>query len=312
MTITLDEFTNSMRLDSSVRTVINTIASTSKVVASIVRKSTLKGNIGVSGDVNHHGEDVQKLDHIANETFVQSLSHCEYCSCIVSEEMKEPLLLDNEGPYMIAIDPLDGSSNIDVNVTIGTIFGVYKDRTREKSQSIVGIRDLRISGYVMYGSATIMVLSFNNTVYMFTFSPDVGEYFLTSSNLKMPEQGNTFSINEGNTKLWTNPGLKSWVDSCKNVGMSARYVGSMIADCHRTLLKGGVFVYPEDNKNTVGKLRMLYEAIPIAHIFESAGGAARTMTGKRILDVEVVDVHQRAPIVLGSIKNVEDLFRFTS
>ena len=297
------------------------IALAAKLVDSRVRQAGLADVLGYTGDVNVQGEQVQKLDEVANETFITVLRRGGRCCAIASEELEEAVFVPGGGRYAVAMDPLDGSSNIDCNVSIGTIFGVYRRKTdpagpANDSDLLQPGRDLRAAGYVVYGSSTMLVYSAGKGVHGFTLDPTIGEFFLSHDNMKIPQRGNTFSCNEGNSVRWDER-TRKWVawlkedhkESKRPYG--ARYVGSLVADAHRTLLKGGIFAYPSDSKSPKGKLRLLYEANPFAFIFEAAGGKA--CDGKRrILDIEPTELHQRTPLILGSPEDVADFERFAS
>jgi len=237
---------------------------------------------------------------------------------VVSEELDEPRVLDGAGRYVVAFDPLDGSSNIDVNISIGTIFCVLRasgaatlrDAALQPGKAIVA------AGYSVYGSATTLVLSTGQGVHGFTLDPVVGEFFLSHPSIRCPPRGSTYSINEGNQSRWDERVRRwaAWIksdDRSEGLPYGHRYVGSLVADAHRTLLKGGVFAYPADAKSAGGKLRLLYEANPMAFLFEQAGGAA-TNGVDRILDVVPTSPHDRTPLVLGSTHDVAMFGEFAS
>jgi fructose-1,6-bisphosphatase I len=297
------------------------IALAAKLVDSRVRQAGLADVLGYTGDVNVQGEHVQKLDELANETFITVLRRGGRCCAIASEELEDALFVEGQGRYAVTMDPLDGSSNIDCNVSIGTIFGVYRRRTdpmdpSNESDLLQPGSALRAAGYIIYGSSTMLVYSTGQRfgVHGFTLDPTIGEFFLSHENIKVPTRGNTFSINEGNSCRW-DESTRKWVEHLKQEDKAskrpygARYVGSLVADAHRTLLKGGIFAYPADKKSPQGKLRLLYEANPFSFIFEAAGGKASD--GKRrILDIPATALHQRTPLVLGSAEDVADFERF--
>jgi fructose-1,6-bisphosphatase I len=263
------------------------------------------------------GEEVQKLDEVANETLVQSLGRRGHCAAIASEEMERMMVLsqDPRARYVMVFDPLDGSSNIDVNISIGTIFGILRrpstTHVATEQDFLLPGRELLAAGYILYGSSTMLVLATGAAggVHAFTYDPTVGEFFLSHENIRIPEKGKTYSINEGNYSLWTDPVRRwnAWIkgeDKATGRPYGQRYVGSLVADAHRTLLKGGIFAYPSDRKSPSGKLRLLYEANPFAFVFEAAGGRASTGT-ERILDIVPTELHQRVPLVLGSPRDVD-------
>jgi fructose-1,6-bisphosphatase I len=281
----------------------------SKIVSSRVNRAGLAGMLGATGDTNVQGEFVQKLDLYANNTIKRALEHAGVVSIIVSEEDEEPTYIPEEfhsGRYAFAMDPLDGSSNIDVNATIGTIFGIYRRKTPEGGPGALEDvlrpgRDQVAAGYVIYGSGTLLVLATRDSgVNGFTLDPSVGEFFLSHQDIQLGATGKIYSINEGYKSQWA-PEVVDYVESLKapGRGMTQRYIGSLVADFHRNLLKGGIFLYPATTKSPKGKLRVLYEAFPLAFIAEVAGGAA-TDGCSRILDIEPTHLHQRTPLVIGN------------
>lgn len=297
------------------------ISLAAKIIASQVSKAGLAGVLGLTGDVNVQGEDVQKLDIFANNTLVQCVAPGGHVCVMGSEEVEHPIPVPPQfpkGKYVLQFDPLDGSGNIDINASIGTIFSVHKRKTEGNGPGTLEDclqpgKDIVAAGYVIYGSSNMFVYSAGAGVHGFTLDPAIGEFFLSHENLKIPEQGSTYSINEGNYHKWPE-GIQQWVDWVKKPeaekkAYRLRYIGAMVADFHRTLLTGGIFAYPQDHKNTQGKLRLLYEASPLAFVVEQAGGAASD--GKqRILDIEPTELHQRTPLFIGSKKDVADAKRF--
>jgi len=296
---------------------LNQVALAAKLITSKVRRAGLANVLGYTGQTNVQGEEVQKLDEVANETLIQALGRRGHCAAIASEEMEEVVLLhkDPRARYVMVFDPLDGSSNIDVNISIGTIFGILRRHDHsgpatERDFLLPG-KELLAAGYILYGSSTMVVLTTGaqSGVHGFTYDPTVGEFFLSHENIRIPDKGKTYSINEGNYPLWTEPVRRwnAWIkEDDKTTGRpyGQRYVGSLVADAHRTLLKGGIFAYPADTKSHDGKLRLLYEANPFAFVFEAAGGKATTGTD-RILDIVPTRLHQRTPLVLGSPRDVD-------
>lgn len=301
---------------------LNQLSFAAKLVTSRVRRAGLANLFGYTGEVNIQGEQVQKLDVETNETLIGALARRGHCAAIASEELDEIRVL-NEDPrakYIVVFDPLDGSSNIDVNVSIGTIFGVLKRREGSTAATLEQdfLRpgsELLAAGYVLYGSSTMLVITTGSGgVHGFTYDPTVGEFFLSHEHIRTPERGSIYSINEGNSVHWTDPVRRwnEWVkrdDKDNGLPYGLRYVGSMVADAHRTLLKGGIFAYPADHKSPKGKLRLLYEANPFAFIFEAAGGRASTGSG-RILEVTPTDLHERTPVIMGSARDVEVFEQF--
>ncbi|AUX41509.1 fructose 1,6-bisphosphatase [Sorangium cellulosum] len=299
---------------------LNQIGLAAKLVTSKVRRAGLANVLGYTGQTNVQGEIVQKLDEVANETLLSVLGRRGHCAAVVSEELGEMRILstDPRAKYVVVVDPLDGSSNIDVNISIGTIFGVLRKGDgklgADPSDFLRPGRDLVAAGYVLYGSSTLLVLTTGlGGVHGFTYDPTVGEFFLSHENIRIPERGATFSINEGHSARWPEAVRRwnAWIkEERKEEGRpyGARYVGSLVADAHRTLLKGGIFAYPAD-RGGQGKLRLLYEANPFAFLFEAAGGKASTGSD-RILDLVPKSLHERVPLILGSPRDVDDFEQF--
>ena len=300
--------------------ILNQIALASKLITGRVRRAGLAADVlGYTGETNVQGERVQKLDELANTTMINSLRRRGHCAAIASEELEEPVFFeDATGGYLVVFDPLDGSSNIDVNISIGTIFGILRFDRKAGPAKVENFlqpgRNLVASGYVIYGSSTMLVLTTGRGVHGFTWDPAAGEFFLSHHDLKVPRRGDTYSINEGNAARWTD-GVTAWNKHLKAVDAESgrpyghRYVGTLVADAHRTLLRGGVFAYPSDTKNRGGKLRLLYEANPMAMIFEAAGG--RASDGKQdILDIVPSELHARTPLILGSADDVTTFEEF--
>lgn len=300
---------------------LNSLQTTCKVIEDLVRKARLNNLIGIAGNTNVQGEDQKKLDVISNEVMVNSLIASGQTAVLVSEEEEEAIIVSDRqsnktGKYCVVFDPLDGSSNIDAGVNIGTIFGIYKieDNSTGSLKNVLRPgREMIAAGYCMYGSSANIVLSTGSGVDGFTLDNSIGEFILTHPNIQLPSRGKIYSINEGNTMYFFDPVVK-YLESVKNPEppkkpYSARYIGSMVADVHRTLLYGGIFCYPADKKSKNGKLRLLYEAFPMAFLTEQAGGLATTGE-KRVLDVEPTGIHDRCPIFLGSKDDVQDLLSF--
>lgn len=288
------------------------IALAGKMISARVNRAGLAGMFGGTGEVNVQGEFVQKLDLYANETFKGALAHGGHTAMVVSEEEEEPWRIPEpfySGRYVVTVDPLDGSSNIDVNAAIGTIFGIYRRRSpegtrAEDADALRPGRELIAAGYLVYGAGTVLVLASELGVHGFTLDPSVGEFFLSHPNITTPE-AKTYSCNEAYSQQWQ-PGVCAWLGEVKGKGWRARYIGSLVADFHRNLLKGGVFVYPATAASPEGKLRLLYEGFPLAYICERAGGAA-TDGRRRILDIHPDALHQRTPLVIGSKAGVAAL-----
>jgi len=285
-----------------------------KIISNTVNKAGLINILGKAGYDNVQGEEVQKLDEFANSTMVKVLSYGGQVAAMASEECEKFIEVDRSlprGNYLVLFDPLDGSSNIDVNISVGTIFSIFKCYPKPDFAETDFLRpgaEQVAAGYVLYGSSTMLVYTTGAGVHGFTFDPGVGEFILSHENIKIPERGKTYSVNEGNAKYW-HPWTTSYVSKLKEDSYKARYVGSLVSDFHRNLLKGGVFLYPADKRATSGKLRLLYEANPLAFIVEQAGGMAIN-GGKRILDVKAASLHERTQLIIGSKADVEEAGQF--
>jgi fructose-1,6-bisphosphatase I len=292
----------------------------SKIIASRVSRAGLSGILGLTGKVNVQGEAVQKLDAFANDTIVRTVEAGGHVCILGSEEVEEPIKIPPQypqGKYVLQFDPLDGSGNIDINASIGTIFSIHRRVTPDGTPGTLKDllqtgREIVAAGYVIYGSSNMLVYSTGESVDGFTYDPGVGEFFLSHPHIQIPERGTTYSVNEGNYHRWDD-GMRRWADWVKAPGetkkaYSLRYIGAMVADLHRTLLRGGIFVYPGDAKNPNGKLRLLYEASPMAFLVEAAGGAASN-GDRSILDIQPQKLHQRTAVFMGSKADVEDAVR---
>lgn len=286
-----------------------------KIISREVNKAGITNILGDEGSMNIHGESVKKLDTFADQQLINALSRSRITCMVISEENEGVVnLKSSDGKYIVYLDPLDGSSNIDVNVSIGSIFSVYMRRSetsREPSaeEAIQPGKNQVAAGYVLYGSSTIMVYTTGLGVSMFTLDPSIGEFILSIDDVIIPEHGSIYSINEGSYNSWEE-GLKKYIKYCQvedpetDRPFSARYIGSMVADVHRTLLKGGIFIYPHSHRYPDGKLRLMYECNPLSFIIEQAGGMA--IDGReRVLEKLPVSIHQRTPIYIGSPGNVQ-------
>lgn len=303
------------------------IALACKLISLEVNRAGLIDILGFTGDENVHGEQVKKLDEYAHQTLVKAMEVSGHLCAIASEESEDFIPVSEKymgtrpmSKYICHFDPLDGSSNIDANISIGTIFSIYK-RVSESGPGTLedclqcGAQQVA-AGYVIYGSSTIMVYTTGQGVHGFTLDPTVGEFLLFYENIQIPKKSKTYSVNEGNYSKW-NSELQRYIndlkcdDKEKGRPYSARYVGSLVADFHRNLLYGGLFMYPGDKKNPNGKLRLLYEANPLAMIVEQAGG--RASNGKeRILDIAPLDLHQKTPLFIGSEEDVIEVEKYLS
>ena len=321
------------KIDGELAVVLSSISLACKQIASLVQRAGLQGMTGLAGETNVQGEDQKKLDVISNDVFCDVLRQTGRTGVIASEEEDVPVAVEETfgGNYVVIYDPLDGSSNIDAAVSTGSIWGIYEsdstcipdfgteDAAKIEEKCVMNVcqpgSNLLCAGYCMYSSSTILVLTIGEGVYGFTLDPTVGEFIMSHDNIKVPESGKIYSFNEGNYDMWT-PGLKKYMDSLKTGGAekgtkpySARYIGSLVGDFHRTILYGGIYGYPGDSKNPNGKLRLLYECAPMSFIAEQAGGMGST--GKaRVLDIIPEKVHQRVPFFTGSKKEVQYLESF--
>ncbi len=289
-----------------------------KVISLEVNKAGLVDILGFTGTENVHGEQVRKLDDYAHDIMIRAMDHGGHLCVMASEEEEDIIHIPPKhltGKYVLLFDPLDGSSNIDANVSIGTIFSIYhrvsSGNGAGKPEDCLqqGLKQVA-AGYIVYGSSTVLTYTtgHGHGVHVFTLDPSIGEFLLSNENIKIPKKGKIYSINEGNYKYW-HPGLKKYIkylqeeDKATQRPYSTRYIGSMVADVHRTLLYGGIFMYPADSRNQHGKLRLMYECNPMAFIIEEAGGRA-TDGKKRILEIVPQSLHERTPVFLGSEEDV--------
>jgi fructose-1,6-bisphosphatase I len=292
------------------------LAVAAKVITREVRRAGLTSICGAAGSSNSHGESQQKLDLLANDLLCRTLMHSGHLCALASEELPGLLPLPDDaaaGKYTLAFDPLDGSSNIDYNVSVGTIFSIHRRVTAggpgtEADLLQRGSKQVA-AGYVVYGSSILFVYCSGKGVHGFTLDPTIGEFILSHPDIRTPSRGRMYSINEGNRNHWSG-GVRAYVDSLRSPerpggACTSRYIGSLLADFHRNLLAGGIFLYPGDRKNPNGKLRLLYEAAPLAFIAEHAGGRAGT-GHQRILDLQPSELHQRVPLIIGSTDDVRE------
>ncbi len=325
--ITLDEFIIRNQYEFPYSTgelsrLLRDIGLAAKIVHREVNKAGLVADIlGKTGQVNVQGEEVRKLDSYANEKFITALELGGECAGVASEENEDFITFPDEksktSKYVIAMDPLDGSSNIDVNVSVGTIFSIYRRTSKafspcQKEDFLQAGKVQTAAGYVIYGSSTMLVYTTGHGVNGFTLDPSIGEFCLSHPNIKIPSHGNIFSVNYYNYPKFPEV-VKQYLDYCRdekeNVNLSLRYVGSMVADIHRNLLRGGIFIYPETSDSPSGKLRLLYECNPMAFIVEQAGGASSSGL-ERTLDIRPTELHQRVPIYIGSYNMVSKFLNF--
>ncbi|MEI6949375.1 class 1 fructose-bisphosphatase [Paraflavisolibacter sp. H34] len=323
--MTLDEFTIQQvrqipNATGELSALLRDIGLAAKRINVEVNKAGLVDILGDAGLTNVQGEDVKKLDIYANNQFMASLQHGVSCAGIASEELDDFIVFDDEesknSKYVVLFDPLDGSSNIDVNISIGTIFGVYRRVTKqgelvnESDFLQQGVRQIA-SGYIVYGSSTMLVYATRRGINGFTLDPSIGEFCLSHPNIKCPENGKIYSVNHGNFHEY-DKGVQDYIRTCQGKTKESggpytqRYIGSMVADLHRNLIKGGIFMYPGTIDKPGGKLRLMYEANPFAFMLEVAGGKA-TDGRNRILNIQPTELHQRTPLFIGSKSMMEEL-----
>jgi fructose-1,6-bisphosphatase I len=299
--------------------ILSALSLAAKAIAAKVRRARIEDVLGEQGGANVHGEKQQKLDVLANDILMTCLGNRPSVAVVASEENEEPTILRrgvDGGKYCVIFDPLDGSSNLDVCVSVGTIFSILRnDPTIPDAVDTLcqpGSQQVA-AGYVLYGSSSVFVLTTGHGVDMFVLDPSIGSFVLVESQIRIPATGTIYSVNEGNRRTFPE-GFKRYLDWAHEQGYSSRYIGSMVADVHRTLLKGGVFLYPPTARNPEGKLRLMYEANPIAMVVEQAGGLAITGTDPavRLLDIRPTSIHQRTSVVIGSREEVEAVSRHLS
>ena len=291
---------------------LNSIRLAAKVVNHEVNKAGLVDITGAAGDTNIQGEDQQKLDVYANDTFIRTITDRNIVCGIASEEEDDFVTINSQdekhqNKYVVLIDPLDGSSNIDVNVSVGTIFSIFRRVTKagapvQKEDFLQSGNKQVAAGYIVYGTSTMLVYTTGNGVNGFTLNPAIGSWYLSHPNMRFPEDGEIYSVNEGNYLDFPN-GIKKYIKYCQaeqdNRPYTSRYIGSLVSDFHRNMIKGGIYMYPKSTKNPKGKLRLLYECNPMAFIAEQANGIASDGFN-RIMDIKPSELHQRVPFICGS------------
>ena len=301
---------------------INSIRLAAKVVNYEVNKAGLVDILGAAGDTNVQGESQQKLDVYANEKFIQMLTNRNIVCGVASEEENNFIAINSndknhQNKYIVLIDPLDGSSNIDVNVSVGTIFSVYR-RITDVGKPVILDDFLQkgseqvAAGYIVYGTSTMLVYTTGNGVNGFTLNPAIGTFYLSHPNMQFPKNGKIYSVNEGNY-IHFPQGIKDYIKYCQmeegDRPYTSRYIGSLVSDFHRNMIKGGIYLYPKSSKTSAGKLRLMYECNPMAFLAEQANGKA-TNGVQRILDIQPIELHQRVPFICGSTNMVEDVEAF--
>ena len=321
--VTLDEFIIHRQKDfpfasGELTGLLRDIGVAAKIVNREVNKAGLVGIIGRADTENTTGDDVQKLDLYANEKLIECLKNSGECAGIASEEFEDyisfPQVLDKTSKYVVVFDPLDSSSNIDVNVSVGTIFGIFRrvselDKPCTLEDYLQKGTEMVAAGYVLYGTSTLLVYSTGRGVNGFTLDPSIGEFCLSHRDIKIPDRGNYYSVNQG-YYLKFDVEMRRYIDHCSDLNLRLRYIGSSVSDIHRILFQGGIFLYPNTRKYPLGKLRLVYECNPLSFIVEQAGGRAITCQLERILDLEVKHLHQRATIAIGSPAMVDEMEAF--
>jgi len=321
--VTLDEFIIRRQKDfpyasGELTNLLRDIGVASKIVNREVNRAGLLNILGVADVENTSGDQVQKLDIYANEKFIDCLQNSGECCGVASEENEDfipiPAIVWKDSKYVVVFDPIDGSSNIDVNVSVGTIFGIYRRKSPDDAPVELGDFlqtgvELVAAGYVLYGTSTILVYSTGNGVNAFTLDPSIGEFCLSHQNIRIPDRGNYYSVNQG-YYLKFDVGMRRYIDQCSEMNLRLRYIGSMASDIHRILFQGGIFLYPNTRKHPQGKLRLVYECNPMAYIVEQAGGRAIDCELNRILDLEAHELHQRSTVVMGSPLMVDEMEEF--
>jgi fructose-1,6-bisphosphatase I len=321
--VTLDEFIIRRQNDFEFATgeltgLLRDIGVAAKIVNREVNKAGLVNILGMDGAMNNSGDVVQKLDIYANDKLIECLKNSGECAGIGSEELDDIINVEpipgKKAHYVVLFDPLDGSSNIDVNVSVGTIFAIYRrvsdpngpvtqEDFLQKGENLVA------AGYVIYGTSTILVYTTGHGVNGFTLDPSIGEFCLSHPDIRIPQTGNYYSVNQG-YYLKFDVEMRRYIDHCSDLNLGLRYIGSMVSDIHRILFQGGIFLYPQTRKYPKGKLRLLYECNPLSFIVEQAGGRAITLDRQRIMEINPTELHQKVTIALGSPQMVTEMENF--
>lgn len=321
--VTLDEFIIRRQKDfpfasGELTMLLRDIGVAAKIVNREVNKAGLLNILGIADGENTSGDTVQKLDLFANEKLIDCLKNSGECCGVASEENEDfipiPSIGSKTSKYVVVFDPLDGSSNIDVNVSVGTIFGIYRRKSApgtpvDLADFLQKGTELVAAGYVLYGTSTLLVYTTGRGVNGFTLDPTIGEFCLSHTDIQIPERGNYYSVNQG-YYLKFDVEMRRYIDYCSDMNLRLRYIGSMVSDIHRILFQGGIFLYPNTRKYPQGKLRLLYECNPLSFIVEQAGGRSIDCQLQRILDLDVNHLHQRATIAIGSPGMVDDMEAF--
>ena len=314
MPVTLNRIAKEGANGSAMMPIIQGVGRAAIEISALLRGAVFRGALGAAGGENVQGEQQQKIDVLSDEIFLDEMRSTGHVCAVGSEEQEELLVIDEyaHADWLVLVDPLDGSSNLDIDGPVGTIFSIVKRKTANSerphvSDTLQAGREVVAAGYVLYGPSLMLVCSVGDGVHGYTFNPADARFELSHPDMRIPATGGYYSVNEANADKWLD-GMGAKLELMKGkTGLGMRYVGSMVADMHRTLLKGGIFLYPADEKNTNGKLRLLYEAIPMGFLMEQAGGKANTTPEVAVLDVQPSGLHQRVPVFLGSNASVDAL-----
>lgn len=312
---TLANYLNDHTTNPALNDVITTVTNVGKTISQLLRKGALADILGEAGNQNVQGEDQKKLDVLANDLLLDALAKNAHCAGVASEELDDAIPANDNGSLLVLFDPLDGSSNIDINMAVGTIFSILpyerQGQTSENSDYLQAGNQQLAAGYLLYGTSTVLALTIADNVVMFSLDPDTGDYVLIEDNVQIDADTSEYAINSSNYRYWRAP-MQQYIDELiageagvRGRDFNTRWVAAMVGDVHRILCRGGLFTYPFDTKYThkAGKLRLMYEANPMSLLIERAGGGA-TDAVNRILDIEPTDIHQRVPVVLGSTNEV--------
>lgn len=312
---TLANYLNDHTTNPALNDVITTVTNVGKTISQLLRKGALADILGEAGNQNVQGEDQKKLDVLANDLLLDALAKNAHCAGVASEELDDAIPANDNGSLLVLFDPLDGSSNIDINMAVGTIFSILpyerQGQTSENSDYLQAGNQQLAAGYLLYGTSTVLALTIADNVVMFSLDPDTGDYVLIEDNVQIDADTSEYAINSSNYRYWRAP-MQQYIDELiageagvRGRDFNTRWVAAMVGDVHRILCRGGLFTYPFDTKyaHKAGKLRLMYEANPMSLLIERAGGGA-TDAVNRILDIEPTDIHQRVPVVLGSTNEV--------
>ena len=312
---TLANYLKTHATNPALNDVITTVTDVGKTISQLLRKGALADILGEAGNQNVQGEDQKKLDVLANDLLLDALAKNAHCAGVASEELDDATSANDDGSLLVLFDPLDGSSNIDINMAVGTIFSILpyqrQGQISKNSDFLQAGNQQLAAGYLLYGTSTVLMLTITDSVVMFSLDPDTNDYVLIEENIQIDADTSEYAINASNYRYWRAP-MQQYIDELiagetgvRGRDFNTRWVAAMVGDVHRILCRGGLFTYPFDTKyaNKAGKLRLMYEANPMSLLIERAGGAA-TDAVNRILDIEPIDIHQRVPVVLGSKNEV--------